>query len=49
MERAFPYYRRKGEETMSKEELIQKITESARECNDIPLLDLILKLLRESL
>lgn len=34
---------------MSKEELIQKIIELLKECNDIPLLDLILKLLRESL
>lgn len=34
---------------MSKEELIQKIIELLKECNDIPLLDLIMKLLRESL
>lgn len=34
---------------MTKEEIIQKITELLKECNDIPLLDLILKLLRKSL
>lgn len=34
---------------MSKEEIIQRITDLLHECNDIPLLDLILKLLRKSL
>jgi hypothetical protein len=34
---------------MSKEEIIQKITELLHQCNDVPLLDLILKLLRKSL
>lgn len=34
---------------MTKEELIQKIITLLKECNDIPLLDLIWKLLRESL
>jgi hypothetical protein len=34
---------------MTKDEIIQKITVLLAECNDIPLLDLILKLLRKSL
>lgn len=31
-----------------KEEYIQKITELLKQCNDLPLLDLIMKLLQES-
>lgn len=34
---------------MTKEQYIQKITNLISECNDIPLLDLILKLLLKSL
>lgn len=34
---------------MEKEQYIQQIIELLRECNDIPLLDIIWKLLRESL
>lgn len=34
---------------MSKEAYIQKITEKLNECNDIPLLDLILRLLIKSI
>ena len=34
---------------MNKEQYIQKITDLLNECNDIPLLDLIFKLLRKSI
>ena len=34
---------------MTKEQYIQKIFDLMQECNDIPLLDLILKLLTKSL
>ena len=39
----------RAKKAMSKEEIIQRIIELLKECNDVPLLDLILKLLRESL
>ena len=34
---------------MNKEQYIQKITDLLNKCNDIPLLDLIFKLLRKSI
>lgn len=34
---------------MTKEQYIQKISELLEKCNDIPLLDLILKLLHKSI
>ena len=34
---------------MDKEQYIQKIVDLLNECNDIPLLDLIFKLLRKSI
>ena len=42
-------YKRKDGNTMTKGQYIEDITKRMQECNDIPLLDLILKLLSKSL